>query len=42
MNSIESINKEKTVFKSSDINYGSTGIVHKELWDLYTSDSDTT
>ena len=40
-NSIESINKEKTVFKNSDINYGSTGITHEELWDLYL-DSDTT
>ena len=28
-NSIESINKEKTVFKNSDINYGSTGITHE-------------
>jgi len=33
-NSIESINKEKTVFKNSDINYGSTGITHEELWYL--------
>jgi hypothetical protein len=35
MNSIESINKEKTVFKNSDINYGSTGITRQEVWDLY-------
>jgi hypothetical protein len=35
MNSIESINKEKIVFKSSDINYGSTGITRQEVWDLY-------
>ena len=40
-NSIESINSKKTVFKNSDINYGSTGITHEELWDIYL-DSDIT
>ena len=42
MNSIESINKEKTFFTSADINYDSIGIIHKDLLDLYITDSSIT
>lgn len=37
---MDSNNKEKILFNNYDINYGSTGITHQELWDLCSDSED--